>query len=138
MKGRPTPSPPYPELQRRPRGAFGWLEAELLHDGWLADLGPHATATLLLLALAADRRGASFFSRDKMALALDISRHELDHALQSLLEAGLVAHRPWRVGARDGVWQLLPHTPRRQPERSQQSLSAAQLLRGLGLVDRKE
>lgn len=40
------PVPPRPQLERRPRGSFGWsrscLEAELLHGGWLTDLGPNA------------------------------------------------------------------------------------------------
>ena len=70
MNRRPPPAPPRPGLERRPAGAFGWLHAELLHDRWLAELGPHATAVVVLLAIAADRRGASFFSRERMAAAL--------------------------------------------------------------------
>lgn len=136
MNRRVPPTPPRPELARRPRGAFGWLEAGLLHEGWLAEVGPHAAAVLVLLALAADRRGASFFARDRMALALDMSRHEVDVALQRLLDTGLVAQRPWRVGARDGVWQLLPLPARRTADRAGQALSAAELLRSLGFEPR--
>lgn len=132
MNRRPPPMPPRPELERRPRGAFGWIEAELLHDGWLAEAGPHAAAVLILLALAADRRGASFFSRDRMAEALGMTRHEVGFALQCLVDFGLVAHRPWRQGVTDGVWQLLPPPPRRQPARMRQELSAADVLRSLG------
>ena len=132
MTRRAPPVPPRPELERRPRGAFGWLGAELLHDGWLAEVGPQATAMLVLLALAADRRGASFFGRERMAQALGMSRHEIDVALERLLDAGLVDHRPWRVGVPDGVWQLLQPSPRRTPERSRQVLTAADLLRNLG------
>ena len=132
MNRRAPPVPPRPELERRPRGAFGWLDAELLHDGWLAEVGPQATAMLVLLALAADRRGASFFSRERMALALGMSRHEVDVALERLLDTGLVDHRPWRAGVRDGVWQLLQPSPRREPERSRQVLTAADVLRNLG------
>jgi hypothetical protein len=131
---RPPPVPPRPELERRPKGAFGWLEAELLHDGWLAEVGPHAAATLVLLALAADRRGVSFFGRDRMAAALGISRYEVDEALQRLLDAGLVAHRPWRAGVRDGVWQLVPPPMRRTHKRSRQVLTAGDVLRTLGFV----
>jgi hypothetical protein len=64
---RRPPLAPRPELERRPQGAFGWLDAELLRGGWLAELGPPAVAMLVLLALAADRRGVSFFGRDRMA-----------------------------------------------------------------------
>lgn len=129
---RPPPVPPRPELERRPRGAFGWLEAELLHDGWLREIGPHAAATMVLLALAADRRGASFFNRERMAVVLGMSRHEVDVALQRLLDAWLVDLRPWRVGRGDGVWQLLPPPRRREPTRSRQALTAADVLRSLG------
>ncbi|MEO6593175.1 MAG: hypothetical protein ABIP94_00310 [Planctomycetota bacterium] len=132
MNRRAPPTPPRPDLERRPDGAFGWLQAELLHDRWLAGLGPHAAAVLVLLALAADRRGASFFSRQRMAQALGMSRHEVDVALQRLLDAELVDHRPWRAGAHDGVWQLLQPAPRQQPERARQVLTAADVLRNLG------
>ena len=136
MAKRPPPTPPHPELLRQPRGAFGWLDAGLLHEGWLAELGPHAAAVLLLLALAADRRGASFYGRDRMAVALDLSREELDAALVRLLDAGLVAHRPWRAGRSDGVWQLLPPPLRRVPARAGRQVSAAEVLRSLGFSGR--
>jgi hypothetical protein len=129
---RPLPPPPRPDLKRKPAGAFGWLQADLLHDHWLAEVGPSATAVLVLLALAADQRGASFFSRTRMATALGMSLHEVDLALQRLLDAGLVDLRPWRAGGRDGVWQLLPPPPRHQLPRAQQVLSAADVLRNLG------
>jgi len=105
---RPRPRPPRPELVRRPSGSFGWLDARLLHEGRLRELGPDAVATLVLLALAADRQGASFFSRRRMANDLRLTRAALDAALSRLVDLGLVAHRPWRPGQADGVWQLLP------------------------------
>ena len=136
MNRRVSPVPPRPDLQRRPRGGFGWLDAELLHDGWLAEVGPHAVAVVVLFALAADRRGASFFGRDRMAVVLGMSRHEVDVALQRLVDSGLVDHRPWRAGVSDGVWQLLPPPARRQPDRARQTLSAADVLRSLGFEPR--
>jgi hypothetical protein len=93
---------------RRPRGAFGWLPASLLHDGWLSRLGSDATAVLVLLSLVADSHGASFYGRDRMVAFLGLDRGRVDRALERLLELGLVAHRPWRAGHPDGVWQLLP------------------------------
>ena len=131
---RPPPTPPRPDLVRRPRGAFGWLDAQLLHDGWLADLGPRAVAVLVLLMLAADRRGASYYGRERMADLLGMSRADIDDALNQLLDAGLVEYRPWRQGGVDGVWQLVPVTPRHQAPRQERALSAAELLRGLGFA----
>ena len=105
---RDKPAPPHPSLKRRPTGSFGWLDARLLHERWLTGLGPDATAVLTLLALAADEQGASHWSRARMTQALRMSRRRLDAALQRLLDRGLIAHRPWRAGHVDGVWQLLP------------------------------
>jgi hypothetical protein len=109
---RPRPRPPRPELVRRPAAAFGWLDAHLLHEGHLARLGPDATAVLVLLALAADCHGASFFGRRRMAEALRMSSPAVNAALARLVDLHLVALRPWQPGNPDGVWQLLP-VPRR-------------------------
>ncbi|MFO1077952.1 MAG: hypothetical protein U1E73_09545 [Planctomycetota bacterium] len=132
MTRRPSPIPPQPHLERRPTGAFGWLPAELLHERWLAEVGPHAAALLVLLAIAADHRGASYFGRNRMAEALGMSRHEVDVALQRLLDADLVALRPWRNGCCDGVWQILPVPSRHREPRTNQTSSVADVLRSLG------
>ena len=105
---RPRPQPPCPDLVRRPSGPFGWLDARLVKDDWLNRIGVEGAAVLLFLALVADRRGSSWYGRERMALALGITREALDRALGRLVTLGLVAHRPWRVGNPDGVWQLLP------------------------------
>jgi len=134
VKARPQPTPPQPDLQRRPEGPFGWLDAELVRGNWLREVGPHAAAVLVLLAIAADRRGVSFYGRDSMAVVLGLTRHELDGALQRLLDAGLVAHRPWRPGRADGVWQLLPVPPRQEVRRSGRVTSIAEALQRLGFA----
>ena len=121
---RPRPQPPRPELVRRPSDAFGWLDAHLLHEGWLARLGPDATAVLLLLALAADRHGASFFGRQRMAVALAMTTAAVDAALERLRSLDLVTHRPWQPGTRDGVWQLLPVPRRDRPAQRPDERSA--------------
>ncbi|HWQ23107.1 MAG TPA: hypothetical protein VNK94_03270, partial [Gaiellaceae bacterium] len=105
---RERPAPPCPDLVRRPVRGFGWLDARILHEGWLSRLGPDATATLAFLALAADERGASFYGRARMAAILGLDPHALHRALARLLALGLIAHRPWRPGHPDGVWQILP------------------------------
>lgn len=130
---RPPPTPPRPEHLRRPRGGFGWLDDRLLHDRWLADLGPEAVAVLVLLAVAADRRGASFYGRLRMAAALGLDVASVDRALQKLVDSGLLAFRPWRPGQRDGVWQLLD-IPVRDDSRIQRCVTAADVLRRLGLA----
>lgn len=122
---------PRPTLVRRPGGAFGWLDARLLRDGWLARLGPDATTVLTFLALAADRQGASFYGRDKMAAATGLERSAVDGALERLLSVGLVDWRPWSTGHPDGVWQLLPLPVAAPPPRGGAVVSVADLLVGL-------
>ncbi len=129
---RPRPRPPRPELARRPSGPFGWLDARLLQENWLSRLGPDATAVLVLLALAADKRGSSFYGRERMTVALGLTRPGVDQALARLLELGLVAHRPWREGLPDGVWQLLP-LPTSGAVRGGDPVSIAQILTDLGI-----
>lgn len=111
---RSPPIPPRPELVRSPPARFGWLDDRLLREQWLARLGPEPTAVLTLLALAADRRGASFYQRDTMAVALSMPRREIDRSLDRLLELRLVDFRPWIPGHPNGVWQILPLPPHRQ------------------------
>jgi hypothetical protein len=117
---------------RRPRGAFGWLSACLLNDGWLSRLGPEGTSVLVLLSLAADLRGASFYGRERMGSLLGLDREAVDRGLARLLELGLVAHRPWRAGHPDGVWQLLPIAPAK-PRAAGEATSIADVIARLGL-----
>lgn len=50
-----------------------------------------------------------------------------------LLNLGLVAFKPWRLGAKDGVWQILPVEQSRET-RSKTILSVAELFRSLGFA----
>ncbi len=131
MSKKPTVPPPRPDLIRRPAGRFGWLEDRLLREDWLSRLGPEGTSVLVLLALAADRHGASFYGRERMAQRLGMRRTEVDQALRRLLELRLVAHRPWRHGHADGIWQLLP-SPAPQP-RGGHAVSLGDILKSLNL-----
>ena len=126
------PSPPQPERIRRPGASFGWLDARLLHNRWLSSLGTDAIAVMAFLALAANQDGVSYYARSTMALAIDLDVPRLDQALDRLLSAGLLAHRPWRRGTRDGVWQLLPVVEQIKPPRSSTTQSIDAVLRDLG------
>jgi hypothetical protein len=133
MGKKPTVPPPRPDLIRQPTGCFGWLEDRLLREGWLSRLGPEGTSVLVLLALAADRQGASFYGRERMAERLSMSRQDVDQALTRLLELRLVAHRPWRQGHPDGIWQLLPLPLPAHQRRDGETVSIGDMFRSLGL-----
>jgi len=133
MTRRQPPVPPHPDFVRRPTEPFGWLHCSLLAGGLTAELGPHALAVLTFLSLAADRRGASFYGRDRMAKSLGMTRYEVDSALESLVDERLVAFRPWRPGRREGVWQLLPLPQRPKEQRAGRVLSIAAIMHNLGV-----
>ena len=133
MAKKPTILPPRPDLIRQPAGHFGWLEDRLLSEHWLTRLGPEATAAMVLLALAAERRGASFYGRERMANEIGMSRQNLDQALKRLLELRLVLHRPWRQGHPDGIWQLLPLPTSTQQPRGGDALAIGEVFKTLGL-----
>lgn len=130
---RPVPRP-RPDLVRRPAAGFGWLDDAILHDGWLSRLGADAVAVLVLLALAADRHGASFFSRHRMADTLGISMHAVEVALQKLRDLELADFAAWRPGGREGVWQLLPPPTVQDQPRVRRALGVAQILASLGFM----
>jgi hypothetical protein len=125
---------PRPDLVRRPVAGFGWLDDAILHDGWLSRLGTNAVAVLVLLAMAADQHGASFFSRHRMADTLALSIYHVEVALQRLRDLELVDFAPWRPGCRDGVWQLLAPPAVRGLPRDRRLLGAAEILASLGLT----
>lgn len=105
---RSPPAPPRPDRLRRPGRSFGWLDARLVKDHWLARLGPDAIAVAAFLAIVADAQGVSYWGRSRIAVALSIDRARITKALDRLREMDLVAFRPWKPGDGDGVWQLLP------------------------------
>ena len=130
MKSRPAP--PKPDSIRKPVAGFGWLDARLLRDRWLPKLGPDAIAVIAFLAIAANCDGVSYYARDRMAVEVGIDLPRLNQALQVLLDAELVAHRPWRSNRRDGVWQILPVPQRVAPSTARGVASADTILRDLG------
>jgi hypothetical protein len=138
MATRPPPTPPRPGLVRSPTGSFGWLDDRFLHEGWLAQLEPPAIAVLTLLALAADRHGASYYGRARMAERLGMAFTQVEAALKRLRELGLVDHRPWRHGDLDGVWQLLPLPERIESPRGTPAAPIGDILANLGIRRRPQ
>jgi hypothetical protein len=87
--------------------AFGWIDAALHHRGWLRVLSPQALAVYAFLCLVADRRGVSFYRRDRIARELGLDDREVADALTRLRDLDLVAFRAFRPGAIDGFHQVL-------------------------------
>lgn len=91
--------------------AFGWIDARIHHDGWLRVLTPEALAVYAFLCLAADRRGVSFYRRDRIAREFGLDDVDVRAALTRLRDLDLVGYTPFRPGAADGFWQVLSLPP---------------------------
>lgn len=105
---KPTRVVPRPDRVRTLNGTyFGWIAVVLLRAGWLKVLRPDDVAVYLLLCLAADRKGVSFYRRGRMACEIGLGEDGVNTALGRLVRFDLIAHRPFRPGAPDGFWQVL-------------------------------
>ncbi len=92
---------------------------------------PALSSVLVLLSLAANTQGASWYVRERMAALLGMSREKVDRALDKLLMKKLVAFHPWKRDPLNGVWQLLPLPS--SPGRKTYVLPIQEILRSLGL-----
>lgn len=99
---------PRPDRVRQmgPAG-FGWIDARLVRDGWLEVMPAEAVAVYLFLCLVADRRGVSWYRRDRIRQALGMSEDRVHAALRRLHDLDLVAYRPFSRHASEGFRQVL-------------------------------
>ena len=108
---------PRPERVRRPGpGGFGWLDARLHRQGWLALLTPDDLAVYAFLCLVANQQGVSWYRRDRIREALAMGDDALWLALRRLYALGLVAYRPFSQHASEGFHQVLSLPPQGPPE----------------------
>jgi len=102
---------------RRPGpGGFGWLDARLHKQGWLALLTPEDIAAYAFLCLVANPQGVSWYRRDRIRQALGIGEDALWLALRRLYALDLVAYRPFGRHASDGFHQVLSMPEHGPPE----------------------
>jgi len=102
---------------RRPGpGGFGWLDARLHKQGWLALLTPEDIATYTFLCLVANQQGVSWYRRDRIRKALGISEDAIWLALKRLYALDLIAYSPFSQHASDGFHQVLSLPPQGPPD----------------------
>jgi len=89
------------------RSGFGWMDACIHRDGWLALLGPDALAVYSFFCLVANRQGVSWYRRARIEQLLGLDAPHLDSALARLYELDLLALRPFFPGAEEGFHQVL-------------------------------
>lgn len=114
-----------PERLRRIPRQFSWVDQRLLLEGRLRGQAPEAWALYLLLVLAGDARGLSYYSDPKAAQLLGLSTPQVERARRELIAGGLIAYRA-------PFYQVLglDPPPTRQP-RGGQTQSAGEILGAL-------
>ena len=100
---------PQPERVRAlgDTAGFGWLDARLVRDGWLAVMSPKDLAVYAFLCLVADRQGVSWYRRDRIREALSLDERAVWEALDRLERLGLVAYQPFHRHSSEGFRQVL-------------------------------
>lgn len=70
---------------------FGWIDHRFLRDGHICRVSREAIALYLLLVLAADSNGISFYGDRLIRHLLGFSQPDFENARGELVSAGLVA-----------------------------------------------
>lgn len=101
-----------PERVRKIEGSFAFVEHRFLRDGFWVSLSHDELLLYLLLVMAADRAGLSYYGYDKLCTLLCLPVDEYLVARNGLIDKDLIAF--------DGrLFQVLslPHSPARVPVR---------------------
>ncbi len=80
-----------PERVRKIEGSFAFIEHRFLRDGFFAGLSRDELLLYVLLVLAADRSGLSFYGYDKLCTLSGIPVDEYIVARNALIEKDLIA-----------------------------------------------
>lgn len=86
-----------PGRMRRIDGSFAFVPHRFLRDGFIQSLTADELRLYLVLVLAADRDGISFYSHRRLCSLLQMSTDAYQQARQSLLRKDLVAAEGVRV-----------------------------------------
>ena len=81
-----------PERIRTLEKPFAWLPFRFLTNGHLAAISDRAKLMYLLLCLAADRYGLSFWGDKRIQSYFQLDSSELQHAKRELIEQDLIAY----------------------------------------------
>lgn len=80
-----------PQRIRKITGSFAFIEHRFLQRGYWDRLGHHELLLYVFLVLAADRRGLSYYSYDRILSLLKLSVDEYIVSRDRLIDADLIA-----------------------------------------------
>ena len=124
-------SPIAPGRMRRIDGSFAFMPHRFLRDGFFKSLTADELRLYLLLVLAADRDGISFYSHRRLCSVLEMSTDAYLLARESLLRKDLIAAEGVRVQVLSLPYEPVIVEPRPLP-RTDQAAACETLLASLG------
>jgi len=80
-----------PDRIRQIRGGFSFIPHRFLTDGFLKNLSQCELLLYIFLVLAADRRGLSFYSDDRICSLLQLGVEQYIEARHGLIKKDLIA-----------------------------------------------
>ena len=80
-----------PQRIRKITDSFAFIEHRFLQQGYWGRLGQHELLLYVFLVLAADRRGLSYYSYDRIVSLLKLSVDEYIFSRDRLIEADLIS-----------------------------------------------
>lgn len=99
---------PQPQKIRTITGSFAWVDHRLLRNGYLPLTTHQDLALYLFLVLAADRNGVSFYRKEKICDALNLSFGQFEVARDRLIDMKLIAFEGYTILSPNGYYQVLP------------------------------
>lgn len=81
-----------PERLRRVHRPFGWVDARLIREDWLAGCSPTAWALYLFWVTVADAQGLSYYADASVARHLGITPAAVSSGRLELIRAGLLVY----------------------------------------------
>jgi len=111
-RGPTSRAPIVPDRIRRiGDDGFAFLPNRFLRDGFFTSLGPDELRLYVLLVLAGDRQGLSFYHYDRLCSLMELPIDRYLHVRNALIEKNLIAFD----GTRFQVLEL-PARPRLDPQ----------------------
>ena len=97
---------PLPEKIRTIK-RFGWIDHQLLKEGWLETMSLEEIAVYTFLVIAADQKGVSFYRKEKIAKTLSLDFSQVNRAVDELLNKNLIAFKAFSAHDPNGFYQVL-------------------------------
>lgn len=83
--------PILPDRVRKIDGGFSFVPQRFLHEGFFASLTPNEAALYLLLVIAGDREGVSFYHADRLCSLLQMDLNSYLESRNGIIEKDLIA-----------------------------------------------